>query len=83
MGVKVNSLKETCKAIIDGYAAEKTMFDDDMVGHVQDLADATDEILLLLERLDKLELENARLNGRAWELNDQQAQARAELNKEI
>lgn len=44
-----DDLKTICESIEKGYEAELTMFDDDMVGHVQDLADSTKEILHLIE----------------------------------
>lgn len=49
-----DDLKTICEAIEKGYEAELTMFDDDMVGHVQDLADSTKEILHLIEENEKL-----------------------------
>lgn len=44
----MDDLKTICEAIEKGYAAELTMFDDAMVGHVQDLADSTKEILSMV-----------------------------------
>lgn len=44
----MDDLKTICESIEKGYEAELTMFDDDMVGHVQDLADSTKEILSMI-----------------------------------
>lgn len=42
------NLKTVCEAIEKGYADELTMLDDSMIGHVQDLADSTKEILSMI-----------------------------------
>ncbi len=45
------NLRDTCQAIIDGYAADKSGLDDDMVPHLIDLGDAAEDILHLLDLL--------------------------------
>ena len=44
----MDDLKTICEAIEKGYEAELTMLDDRMIGHVQDLADSTKEILSMI-----------------------------------
>lgn len=48
------SLKTICQPIIDGYAAEKSALDDDMIQHVVDLADHAQEIIDLEAERDRL-----------------------------
>lgn len=50
-------LYRLCEKIEKGFAAGHTMFDDEMVGNVQDLVDRTEEIRAAL---DKTTLDNAK-----------------------
>ena len=68
----MSHLTRTCAAIIAGYAAKKSGFDDDMIVLLQDIGDSAEEIIGLVE-------DNARLNLRIATL----AQLNFDLEREI